>query len=186
MTATWFMPPRAYAGDSIAVSVNAPEFLGSDGWAATLRLIGGGTTIPVTGAFITGVWRFAIAPSDSATLIPGEYVAALAFERSAERQTVAGPTLIVLADPAAAGTASLDLRGSAQRRLDALQAAYTRYCETGELMSSYSIGGRTVTFQSPAELIRMIDHAKREAAGERVAQGLVSGSGASGRIVTRM
>ncbi len=165
------LPATLNAGDSLAASLATALHTQAEGWAAELRLIGQGANHSIAGTATEAGWAFAATRTATAAWVPGAYTSVVLLSRGDERLTLAGPTLTVRPDPAAGGTTQLDLRTPAQVRLAALQAAYDAYLSTGQLMSSYTIGTRQVSFHSITELLKAIEAARRDVAAETATTG---------------
>lgn len=175
------IPATLTAGDSLSLCIPAPAHPAADGWALALVLVPAdgvgdritattGTTAPDNpGAFILSV-----AAAATAAWAARGYTWVLQASRAAERITLASGRTTVLPDPAAAGSAAMDLRSTARKALDAIDAYLT---DPANLMAaSYSIAGRTLSRHSRGELIaersKWQAEVAREEAAARAAAGL--------------
>lgn len=180
------LPSTLNAGDSLAATLATDVYTAAAGWSAQLRLIGQGANKSIAGTSSAEGWAFPANSAATSDWAAGSYSSIVLLTKGADRISQAGPSIKVLADPAAGGTTTLDLRTDARRALDELQAVYRSYITTNQLLHSYTIGTRTFQFHSITDLIKAIDAAKREVAAEEAAANLAAGRPSSGRIVVRM
>lgn len=111
-------------------------------------------------------WAFALAPAISASLPPGRYLWAAIATAPGQRVTLAQGMLIVKPDPAALA-AGHDPRSQAQRALDDAEAALATFSKSGGRVKGYSIGTRSMQFDSASEILAIIDYWRRQVEQER-------------------
>ncbi|WP_377153333.1 hypothetical protein ACFJIX_17965 [Roseateles sp. UC29_93] len=177
------IPTSLNAGDTLSASLGDSLFSADEGWGATLRVIGGGQNLGVAGTANGDGWEFTVPAATTAGWAVGSYSLVAVFTKGAERQSSPLGVLSLKPDPAAGGTTALDLRTPARQALDALQKAYLDHVSGGSaLLQSYTVGTRSFTFQSVADLIGAIEQLKREVRSEELA----AGNGLGGRVLVRM
>lgn len=173
------IPTQLTAGDSLRLSIPSQGCFVADGWALTLVLApaaGGERQTATTSAADpdnAANHLLTVATTATATWPAGAYTWVLQASKTGERKTLATGQTTVQPDPTA-GTAALDLRSTARKALDAIDAYLTN---PGNLAAaSYSIAGRNLARWPRAEL--MAERSKwqaevaREEAAARIAAGL--------------
>lgn len=170
-------------GDTLRFLKSAPAYPPADGWTMKIRLVprAGGSAQTLTATPEGSEYLFNVPPATTSQWTPGEYGWSSWVEKTGARYTLeTGGQLTVLPDPAsvAAGT---DLRSRAQKALDDARAALAAWKPTKR---SYTIGGRSWTFNSKADIVGVIHYWEGEVAKEDVAAG--RSREFSGRIFSRL
>lgn len=176
------IPTLHVAGDTLSGTLSGSTYSPTSGWSAQLVLIGPERyTVNATAA----APDYAI--TTASVIVAGVYALRVLYTNGAERHTVDLGQLTVVPDPADAGTTGQDLKGAAQLRLDALMAAYDAHIASGKtLVGEYQVAGRTMKFNTLADLLAAINAAKRDVAAERAAARIAAGLGGRTRFVVRM
>lgn len=86
--------------------------------------------------------------------------------------------------PKYSAASNLDDRSDARQIYDALVAAYKTYATSGGKVKSYTIGSRTMTFNSAKELLDQVNFWKAKVNQELAAERIANGLGAN-RVVVR-
>jgi hypothetical protein len=134
----------------------------------------GPSTLDVTSTQEGSNWRTTIAGADTADLAPGAYqVWGFLVDGDDERTTVYCGQVLVKANPADV-TDPYDPRTEAKKTLDAINATIKARAEGG--VSNYSIEGRSATYFSLDELLKLRDKytwiVRQEEVTAAAAQGL--------------
>lgn len=119
--------------------------------------------------------------STTASYTAGTYHWLAWVESGAEKYEVDEGSLEIVADlRSGLASATQDLRSPARRIYESLLALYEDYAAGRGLVKSYTIGTRTMTFHSPAELLQQIGYwraqVEAEERAERIRNGLASGT----------
>lgn len=165
-SASWYEPPCAQSGLRFDSAI----------YALTYELRGP-AVLTLAGTVQGDGWAFALAPAISASLPSGRYLWAAIVTAPNQRATLAQGMLIVKPDPAALA-AGHDPRSPAQRALDDAEAALATFSKSGGRVKSYSIGTRSMQFDSASEILAIIDYWRR-----RVEQECGGGKGFGGRTL---
>ena len=184
------IPATITAGDSLRLSVPAPDNTAADGWALALVLVpadGSGTRLSASTSAAdpdnAAAFLLTVAASATAAWAPRAYTWALQASRLTERTTLQSGRTTVLPDPAAAGTAAMDLRSVARKTVDAIDAYLSNPANLNA--ASYSIAGRSLNRWPRAELIVERSKWLAELAPEDAAARLAAGLGDCRRIYVR-
>lgn len=153
------IPDQITAGDS-AVWVQKPAQIAgrvasyAQGWELLLCLRGPAALDLAGAARLDGAWSVVLSTTNSATLTPGRYAWSAAVTRADERVTIAiGQTTVVAS--LTAGTAPIDPRSLAERALDDCRLALASFRASGGRVTSYTIAGRSMTYSTADELLRL-------------------------------
>lgn len=172
-------PTSVYAGDTVAWTKTLSEYPASL-WTLTYSLVRDGGSITITATASGDAHAVSVAKATTATWLPAEYTWTAYVSDATNRFTVETGTIRIKANPAAGG---YDSRSQAKRTLDAVNALLEG--RAGSDVSSYSIGGRSVSKMPVTELLtwksRLEAEYAREVAADRIARGLGTGR----KIVTR-
>lgn len=165
-------------GETLNYRAAVADYPASAGWALTLYLNprAGGAAFTVASAADGDAHLLQAAATTTATWSAGAYAWEIWAALGAERYRLEAGQLQVQASLIGAA-AGLDTRSTAQRVLDALEAAYRAHVESGSAcIGEYTIAGRTVKYRNLVDLQQAIARARREvqaeAASARIAQGL--------------
>jgi hypothetical protein len=180
------IPTQHTAGDTFEATLSGADYPPASGWGAQLVLIGPARhTITAT----TSGTDFAATALASATASwpAGDYVTRVVYTNGLQRVTGGPGALRVLPDPTSGATDAESLKGTAQRRLDDLQAVYDAHIASGNAMvGEYTINGRTMRYRDLSELLAAINAAKRDVQSEQAASRVAAGLSPRVRYVTRM
>lgn len=182
------IPTQLTAGDSLRLSIPSRGRTVADGWALTLVLA------PAAGGARLSASTTAADPDDAnahlltvpaattAGWAAGDYTWVLQASRTTERETLATGQTTVRPDPAA-GTATMDLRSTARKALDAINAYLAD--SSNLAAASYSIAGRSLSRWPRAELLAERGKWQAEVAREEAAARLAAGLGDRRRVYVR-
>lgn len=107
-------------------------------------------------------------------------------ESGVEKYSIDQGTTQVLADPrSGTAAATLDQRSDARIIYDDLMAAYKVYTASNGRIQAYTIGSRSMTFHSSADLLTQLNFWKARVANETVAERLRNGLGTGNKIYVR-
>lgn len=130
-------------------------------------------------------WQTAITTSASAALSAGLYQwTAVINGGSSERITVGSGQLQITADPTSQ-VAPFDPRTRAQIALDDCEAAMATFNATGGKVKRYEIAGRTMEFQTIAELMTLHSFWRAKVMSEQSASSIAQGLGNPRNLYTR-
>jgi hypothetical protein len=172
------MQQRIVIGDTLSFTTSVPDYPASDGWVLKHRLVprsGAGAAIVLTGAADAddpSLHLTEVAAATTAGWTAGQYSWASYVEQGTQSYTLSTGSVELLANPRTS-TAPLDLRTQAEVALAAAKAAYAAWTPTTR---SYTIGNRSMTFSSRAEIVQTIEYweieVQREQRELRLAKGL--------------
>ena len=161
------------AGDRLNVPLQVPGYPASGGNTLTLRLVPRATGTPVDLTATASGDDYVVSASAVATVAytAGEYSWRAFVTNGSDRYTVGSGQITVKANPAtlAAGT---DTRSEAERAVADLRAALKAWDATRR---SYTIGDVSMTFNSPAEIIKLIGYWETVLERERGAADVAAG-----------
>lgn len=165
-----------HVGSTLNFTTSVPEYPANDGWTLKYRLVPrvSGTAIVLTGSSDDStpeLHRIEAAAATTATWAAGAYSWASWVEKGGEIYDLSHGSVTLLPDPRVA-TAPLDLRTDAEKALAAAEAALASWTPT---MRSYTIGGRSMTFQATAEIVPIVSYWKLQVQRERRAEALRKG-----------
>lgn len=108
-------------------------------------------------------------------------------ESGTEKYSVDEGELEILPDlRTGAASATQDGRSDARKIHDDLLAAYKTYAATGGRVQAYTIGNRSQTFRSAAEILEQLNFWKAEVAKEEAAERLRNGVGSGNKLFVRL
>jgi len=166
-SATWLDDPVLLADGRSASS--------QGGWA--LKYVLRGPSQADLAATASGTsWATALTAAASAALQPGTYAWAAAVSKGTERFTVGSGQLAITQDIAQVNTA-FDTRSAAQIALANCEAAMATFNATGGKVKKYEIAGRTMEFQTIADLMTLHSFWKLKVAAEQTASLMAQGLG---------
>lgn len=179
------VPQYVTAGDSLSLRQALAAYPAS-AWVLKLRLVGRNSGDLAVTFTADGEDHVAtVAAASTAALPPGPYGWTAWVENTGTGAvtTVAMGQTEVRPDPRTAG-AGTDLRSTAQRALDDARAAFAAWSPTTR---SYTINGRSMTFNTPAEIIQLIGYWQREVQREQAADAIAAGAGTRrGKVFVRL
>jgi hypothetical protein len=161
------------AGETLNYLAITADYPASAGWAVTLYInpIAGGTASSVTSTASGDDHLLQVTAATTATWTAGECNWQTWVAKGAERYMLEEGVLRVRATliGASAGT---DTRSQAQKALDDANAALAAWTPTTK---RYRIGGREMEFNSPAEIISVINHWQAAVNREQAALSMAAG-----------
>lgn len=178
------MLERLTLGDSLNFTTTVSGYSAASGWVLKYRLIprASGTAIDITCTADGELHRATVAASTTAGWTAGTYTWASWVEKAGEKYSVANGSIQLLADPRTA-TSTYDLRTDAQIALDQAKAALKAWTPTTK---RYSIAGREMEFNTPGDIIKVIQFWENEVAREANAAGMAAGLKNRRRIQVRL
>lgn len=147
-------PSQIVAGDTVQWTKSLCDYTPGDGWTLKYRLVGGNVTSTVTADTSTypGLYFLTFAATVTAAVVTETPMRLIGWvESGSERHTVYDAVVGVL--PNAAVATPANLLTHAERTLAVIEAAIEG--NTSSAIQSYSIGGRSVSKYSPADLMRL-------------------------------
>jgi enamine deaminase RidA (YjgF/YER057c/UK114 family) len=145
------------------------------GWALRYALRGP-SSLDLTAVASGSSWSTAITASQSAALTPGLYSWAAVLSLGAERFTVASGQLTITRDLASV-TGAFDGRSQAQRALADCETAMATFNNTGGRVKKYEIAGRSMEFQTIADLMTLRSFWQAKVLNEQASQSVANGLG---------
>jgi hypothetical protein len=156
------MPAELVLGDSIRLRVAASAEYPLADWSPELVLVGP-TSLSLSLEVEADGWLFKL-PPDADDLAVGRYGWSLRMlaNDETERQTIASGQIQVLPNPSEAEP-PIEQRSFARRALETIEAAILRH---GTAVLSFSVFGRTYTYESHTELLSVRNRLRAEVAAE--------------------
>ncbi len=180
MTVPTQRPDQLTAGDTWRWTRELADYPAGT-WTLTYYFENGDAVISAAASASGTTHSVTVTAATTAGYAPGRYrVFARVTDGTVTETTEAG-WLDVLPDYAAAG--KLDHRGWARRVLDALQAAYEGGADSDQL--AMTIGGRSISRMSKAELRAEIEAFERRVQRELDADAINNGKPARNRLLVR-
>jgi len=177
-------PASFRAGDTVTWNKTLDEYPAGT-WTLAYKLLNATTSASAT-VTTSGTTHVAtLTAATTAALAAGTWTLVGTVTSGALRYTVYSGTVEVLPDLAAA--TAYDGRSAARQALDALKAAYYAWTASGGAgRKTLTIRDRSVTFESPGEMVERIEQLEQEVARERALEAAVNGGVAAGRVYVRM
>lgn len=144
-------------------------------WALTYALRGP-AALNLTAVATGGAWSTTLSPLASSALVAGTYVWSAALTNGTERITC-GQGQLTLTPNLATITTPYDGRSAAQIALASCEAAMATFNATGGKVKKYEIAGRTMEFQSIADLMTLHSFWRARVLTEQAASNLANGLG---------
>lgn len=177
------IPTSFVAGDTVRWSVSFSNYPSSI-WSLKYRLVNQSGALTVTATPNSNAYSLTITADQSATLSAGVYQCLAWVEKGAggsyERYSVFNGSVTITANYATSNAS--DTRSWARKALDAVEAVIAG--RATKEYESMTIGGRTITMMSPAELMTWRSRLKYEVRMEEQAERLANGLEAK-KILTR-
>ena len=173
------MQPQLIAGDTLNFSTAVDGYSPADGWTLKYRLVpvlATGTVVLLQAAAQGQAFVVQTPASTTAGWPAGVYSWTSWVDRAGEVYSVASGQITILPDPRQVA-AGYDSRSVAVRALDACEAAMATFNSTGGKVKKYEIAGRTMEFQSIAELMQLHSFWKARVATEQTASSIAQGLG---------
>lgn len=171
------LPDSLAAGTTWTWRRRLVDFVGTDGWTVVAHAVGAETRLDIPGTSGAEGWTFEAPAEDTAAIVPGRYRVTLVATRGAERRQVEVVETTITADPIA-GEPGAGLSYD-ERMIRAIEAELERRL-TGQAVASYSVGGRSLQYESMEVLQRQLAAHKaavRTARGIRPAPVLIAFGG---------
>jgi len=167
-------PLEFRAGDTVAWTKSLADFSAADGWVLNYRFINAAGKFDITGTASGTIHAINVSAATTGAYAGGVYSWQAYVTKGAERYTIGHGNTTVLSN-LAGEVAGYDTRSSARKCLDQLDAALATYGKKA-YTQSYSIAGRTMSFQSPGEFLafrsKVQQEVNRETAATRIRNGL--------------
>lgn len=175
------------AGDTLDFTVEVPDYPATDGWTLKYRLTPRFTTPTQTPIVLTAStnadgtrYDVQAAPVTTAAWTAGYYTWARWVEKAGARQTLdESGQLQIKADPSSTAQ-GFDARSQARKAVDDLRAAMATFQATSGRVKSYTIGTRSMEFETSAEILKMLhfweNELRREESAERLRAGTQMGN----------
>jgi hypothetical protein len=178
------MLERLILGDTLNFATTVDGYPASSGWVLKYRLVPrtAGAAISITCIADGELHRAQVAATTTAGWTAGTYSWASWVELGTEKYSVATGSITLVADPRTA-SAPFDLRTEAEVALDQARAAFAAWTPTTK---KYTIGGRSMEFNSTADIIPIVQFWEREVAKEQRANDLAKGLADRRRTYVRM
>lgn len=177
------LPTSLYVGDSLSFTERLAAYPASAGWVLKLRLVPrvSGTAIVITASASGDDHVVSVAPATSAAWAAGVYGWSAYVEKSGARATIASGQITLAPDPATVA-AGVDTRSQARKAVDDLKAALAAW---SPIRKSYVVGDATITFNSTAEILRLLSHWETQLAGEDAGAAIAAGMKSPHRVYVR-
>lgn len=172
-------PLSVYAGDTVAWTKSLTDYPASV-WTLAYAFVRDGGSISITATASGDTHSVSVAAATTAAWIPAEYTWTSYATSGAVRHIVETGGIVVKANPESGG---YDARSQVKRTLDAVRALIEG--RTVSDVSSYSIGGRSISKMSITELLTWKSKYEAEYAREVASDRLSRGLGTGRKIVTR-
>jgi hypothetical protein len=176
---------RLIAGDTFDRLIEVAGYEANEGWTLNYRLVpktGTGDPIEFSGSAEGTAHRVTVDADDTADWTAGDYSWVSWVSKTGLSHTVATGMATVIADPRTV-TAPLDMRTAARRALDDAEAALASWTPTTR---RYTIGGRSMEFNSTAEIIPLISYWKAKVQREDRAAALAAGRPDPRKVFVRL
>jgi hypothetical protein len=177
-------PAELRAGDTLTWRKSLADYPASEGWVLSYRLINTAIKYDITAAADGEEHLVTVAAATSAAYLAGEYQWVSAVTLSDQRFTIAQGTFKVLANLAAA-SAGVDIRSTAKKALDLLDAALLEHGNRA-WTKDYEIAGRRMSFVSASEFMKFRSQLQMEVASEQNAEGLQQGKPSKNKVFVRL
>ena len=174
MSITQFaIPQRMIAGDSVSFVRSYSDYPGSDGWLATLYLVGAGKL--TTGAVPDSVddYRFTLTSAQTILLPEGTYSAQVKVISSTETHTVEECLVTVRASLSVSATKIQH----AEKMVTYIEAALEKRLSSEWAIDAQAISGRSLTLMKVNDLTALHAHYLRQLA-------VLKGRGRASRVIT--
>jgi enamine deaminase RidA (YjgF/YER057c/UK114 family) len=171
------MQARLVLGDTLNFPTTVAGYSAADGWVLKFVLVpraAGPAPITLTSTADGEQHRVQVGATTTAAWTAGAYSWHSWVEKASEKYSVSSGSITLQADPRSAATS--DLRSQAQVALEAARAALAAWTPT---QRSYTIAGRSMTFNSTADILPIVRYweqqVAREARAEAASKGLDNG-----------
>jgi hypothetical protein len=164
---------RITLGDTLNFPTTVADYPASSGWTLHYRLIPrtSGAPVDITATANGADYLVQVSAALTGQWTAGDYSWASWVSKAAEVYSLASGACTLIADPRTAA-AGVDLRTPARQALDDAKAAFKAWSPT---QKSYRIGEREMSFNSPADIIVVIDFWAQQVAMEERATDMAKG-----------
>lgn len=178
------MLERLILGDTLNFTTTVDGYAASADWVLKYRLIPrlSGSAIDITCTASGDLHLCQVPAATTAGWTAGTYAWASWVEQGTEKYSVATGEIKLLANPRTA-TAPFDLRSDAEIALAQAKAAFAAWTPTTK---SYSIGGRSMEFNTAADILPVISYWETEVAKEANAAAVAAGRPNGRRVFVRL
>jgi hypothetical protein len=177
-------PTRFRAGDTVSWSKSLSDYPASDSWVLHYRFINSTSKIDITAAADGSDHLVSVSAADSAAYRAGDYTWTSWVTKDAERYTIAGGRVTILPDLAAVTSSGFDLRSTARKTLDLVDAAMLAHGASA-WTQEYEIAGRRMRFKTVGEFMSFRSRLKAEVRAEENAERIRNGERPRNRINVR-
>lgn len=178
-------------GDTLDFVDQVPDYPASDGWTLKYVLVPQFATptqaaITLTATtYLTTDYRIQAAPGLTTTWTKGIYTWARWVEKTGARYSLGEGRIELLTDPTVLAQ-GFDLRTVAQKAFEDAQAALASFQATSGRVKVYSIAGRSMEFDTSAELVALAKYWENEVSKELAAKAVAAGKPSTRRYFTRL
>ena len=169
------------AGDSATWSddpVRLPDGRTADAAAWVLKYyLRGPSALDITAVANGKNWQSTLSAAASAVLLPGLYAWTAIITGGTSERITAGAGQLRMTPDVTAVVAGYDTRSKAQIALDACEAAMATFNATGGKVKKYEIAGRTMEFQTIADLMTLHSFWKAKVLAEQSSASIAQGLG---------
>jgi hypothetical protein len=177
-------PAELRAGDTLTWRKSLADYPAGAGWVLSYRLINAANKYDISAAADGDDHLVTVPAATSAGYAAGDYQWVSAVTLSSQRFTVGQGTFKVLPNLAAA-SAGVDIRSTAKKALDLLDAALLEHGARA-WTKEYEIAGRHMSFVSASEFMKFRSQLQMEVAAEQNAEGLQQGKPSKNKVYVRL
>jgi len=176
-------PDAFVAGNTVKFTKSLPDYLPADGWVLSYAFVKDGDQQLVTATDNgDGLHLITISAADSAKFKDGIYHYQASVSKGGERYQVVNNRLEVKPN-FATQTKGFDSRSHVKKVLDALEAVFEKKATKDQ--ASYTIGDKSISRLTPAELINWKNHYQRLYNAELKSERIKNGEAAGNKIRVR-
>lgn len=170
---------KLIAGDTLNFYVDVADYPSTDGWSLSYTLVprnASSTRITINAVPEGSGYRVQVGQSVTAGWASGDYVWSSAVSKAGERYTVGQGSLVIAPDPTVLAP-GFDGRSQAEKSLADAETALSTFKSTQGRVKKYTIGQRSMEFESAAEILQIISFWRLRVSSERAAQSIADGQG---------
>jgi hypothetical protein len=171
------------AGDTLDFTVSVADYPASDGWVLVYALRGP-SVINLTASAVGDDHHIQADSATSSAWLPGDYTWVSTVSKAGQRYTVDSSRLKILPDLTQA-VAGYDGRSVAEIALADAESALATFRSTKGRTKKYTIGSRSMEFDSAADILLEINFWKIKVGNERAANSIAQGLGNPRRMQVR-
>ena len=178
---------KLIAGDTLNFCVDVADYLATDGWSLSYKLVprsASATAITINASAEGTGYRVQVGQSVTAAWVAGDYVWASYVSKAGERYTVGQGQIVIAPDPTALSP-GYDGRSQAEKALADAEIALSTFKTTQGRVRKYTIGQRSMEFESSTEILPIISYWRLKVANERAAQSIADGNGDPRNLLVR-